>query len=210
MAYNFEGITILIIEENPALLTLTSDILKIFGVGNIITAKDGEQGFKRFMDYNPDIIITELSLNKVDGPEMIEKIRSTPHSPNPYVPVIVVTAFSELKRIEAARDAGVNEIMTKPFTARDLYARIAHVIEHPRQFVITDNFLGPDRRRRRDTFYTGPRKRKDDPGKPDITDQDRKKKGFSIYTGKSEPQKTSSDKKNGKSHRDEDIDIDFL
>lgn len=205
MAYNFEGITILIIEENSALMSLTSDILKIFGVGNIVSAKDGEEGFKRFVDYNPDIIITELSLNKLDGPEMIEKIRTHPHAPNPYVPVIVVTAFSELRRIESARDAGVNEIMTKPFTARDLYARIAHVIEHPRKFVITNDFLGPDRRRRRDTFYSGPRRRKEDPE----THTSNSSQKPSIYTGRSQGKKSSS-KAQRFYNEDSDIDIDFL
>lgn len=217
MAYNFQGVTVLIVEDNSAIVSLVSDVLKVFGVGNVIFAKNGEDGFKRYVDHNPDIILTEILLKQLDGPDMIKKIRNDMSSPNPYVPIIVLTAFSELKRIEKARDAGVNEIIIKPFTARDLYSRMAHVIEHPRQFVITDDFAGPDRRRKGRGLYEGPMRRYDD---ADATDKDGNRK-FSIYTGRtpdlSKSSKTikksgvSKDKEeNDKRATDSDIDIDFI
>lgn len=211
MAYNFEGITILVIEDNQAVKKLVCDVLKVFGVGNIIVASDGAEGFSRFVDYNPDIILTELVLDELDGPDLIEKIRQDEYSPNPYVPIIVLTAFSEMKRIERARDSGVNEIMTKPFTARDLYGRMAYVIENPRKFVITDDFMGPDRRRRKNTFYKGPRRREEDP----IDSRDyNEQTPLSIYTGKQQRKKSSKkdrDKNNkDKGNTDNDIDIDFI
>ena len=228
MAYNFEGITILVIEDNTAIITLISDVLKVFGVGNIIFADNGNQGFKRACDYNPDIILTEIVLQELDGPDMIKKIRTDPNSPNPYVPIIIVTAFSELKRIETARDSGVNEILTKPFSARDLYTRIAHVIENPRQFVLTDDFQGPDRRRRKGDFYHGPKRRYDDADSVD----EKGNRRFSIYTGKpatgvhdknvirklskkpddkkDDKKQADDQKKGGDDDYDLDIDIDFV
>ena len=65
--------------------------------------------------------------------------------------------------IEEARDAGVTEFLVKPFTANDIARRITHVINRPRDFIETQDFFGPDRRRRRDdTTYKGPLRRGDD------------------------------------------------
>ena len=195
MAYNFEGITILVVEESEAIRSLIKDVLSVFGVGNILLGTNGQDGLKLACDYNPDIIITEIVLPKLDGPEMIKKIRTSHKSINTYVPIIVLTAFSELKRIKLARDSGVNEIMVKPFTARDLYNRIAYVIENPRQFVIAESFKGPDRRRKpQSDFYNGPKRREKDPEDYEFYPEEpvievkkysntKKKKAFSIYTG---------------------------
>lgn len=60
-----------------------------------------------------------------------------------------------------ARDAGMTEFLVKPFSARSMARRITMVIENPRQFVRTDDFFGPDRRRHRISNYTGQERRKD-------------------------------------------------
>ena len=52
----------------------------------------------------------------------------------------------------AARDAGVNEFVVKPFSAQGLFTRIQAVIEKPRPFVKVSGYFGPDRRRRRRPF----------------------------------------------------------
>ena len=74
-------------------------------------------------------------------------VRTAPDSPNPFVPIIMLTAHSSLERVIQARDSGVNEFLTKPVTASGLYSRISTVIESPRQFVRASEYFGPDRRR---------------------------------------------------------------
>jgi DNA-binding response OmpR family regulator len=73
-----------------------------------------------------------------------------------------MTGFSEKRRVFQARDAGVTEFLVKPFNARDLYRRIAQLIERPRQFVRSEDFFGPDRRRGSSETYTGPLRRESD------------------------------------------------
>jgi DNA-binding response OmpR family regulator len=58
-----------------------------------------------------------------------------------------------------ARDAGVNEFVAKPVTARTLLDRIVATIYRPRAFVRTKDYFGPDRRRRADPDYAGPLRR---------------------------------------------------
>ena len=63
-----------------------------------------------------------------------------------------------------ARDAGVNEFLAKPVTARSLIHRINLVIEHPRPFIRCSTYFGPDRRRRAEPGFKGPWRRQGDPG----------------------------------------------
>lgn len=162
MAYSFENITILVVEDNQPMLDIIKSLLLAFGVGNVVVAKDGNQGLKAYLQHNPDIVIADWMMIPTDGISMTKKIRSDPASGNPFVPIILMTGFSEKRRVLQARDAGVTEFLVKPFNARDLYKRLCQVIERPRQFVRSEHFFGPDRRRKTNIEYTGPMRREDD------------------------------------------------
>ncbi len=133
-----------------------------FGVGEVLAAKNGEEGFEIFRKENPDIVLADWMMHPTDGISLTRRIRNDSRSPNHYVPIILMTGFSEKKRVMQARDSGVTEFLVKPFTARDLYKRIAQIIERPRQFVRSEDFFGPDRRRKADAAYNGPYKRESD------------------------------------------------
>lgn len=162
MSYDFENIKVLIVEDNQPMLELAKSILLTFGVGNVQTAKDGESGFRLFCSFAPDLVIADWMMKPMDGISLTRRIRNDPSSPNQFVPVILMTGFSEKRRVFQARDAGVTEFLVKPFNARDLYRRISQVIERPRQFVRSEDFFGPDRRRVKAEAYTGPQKRETD------------------------------------------------
>jgi len=78
------------------------------------------------------------------------------------IPIIMLTGHATLRRVAEARDAGVSEFLTKPLTARAVIGRIGQVVEHPRSFVRTDDYFGPDRRRRADPNHPGPFRRSTD------------------------------------------------
>lgn len=174
MTYQLHRITILVVEDNPPMLEIAKSLLLTFGVGHVIGAPNGEIGYKRFVEYNPDIVIADWMMKPIDGISFTRQIRNSPDSPNAYVPVILMTGFSERRRVLQARDAGVTEFLVKPFNARDLYKRIAQVIERPRQFVRSGDFFGPDRRRSRDagiSNYAGPFRREGDNSSPEFMQQ---------------------------------------
>jgi two-component system chemotaxis response regulator CheY len=86
-------------------------------------------------------------MEPLDGIDFTRMVRTAPDSPNPFVPIIMLTAQSSMERVTQARDSGVNEFLAKPVTAKGLYSRIATVIERPRQFVRASEYFGPGRRR---------------------------------------------------------------
>lgn len=162
MAYQFHRISMLVVEDNQPMLEITKSLLLTFGVGHVIGAQNGEIGFRRFCEYNPDIVIADWMMKPVDGISLTRRVREDAASPNPYVPIILMTGFSEKRRVLQARDAGVTEFLVKPFNAQDLYRRIVQVIERPRQFVRIPDFFGPDRRRKKPAEYAGPFRRDTD------------------------------------------------
>ncbi len=162
MAYQFNNICVLVVEDNLPMLEITKSLLRTFGVGKIITAKNGREGLQKVKYYNPDIIIADWMMKPVDGISFTRYVRQDTQGINPYVPIILMTGFSEKRRVIQARDAGVTEFLVKPFNARDLYKRILQIIERPRQFVKSDNFFGPDRRRKKMYGFMGPYRRDDD------------------------------------------------
>ena len=162
MPYQFQNITVLIVEDNQPMLELAKSIMTAFGVKNVLGAQNGEEGFKRFCDHNPDIVISDWMMKPMDGISFARRIRNDPASPNKFVPFVLMTGFSEKRRVMQARDAGVTEFLVKPFTARDLYKRLYQIIERPRQFVRSDDFFGPDRLRKGAKGYSGPLRRNTD------------------------------------------------
>ena len=122
----------------------------------------GERAYEIFQREKPDLIITDWLLEGMDGITLTDKIRTDPRSQNPYIPIIITTGYRSIPRVETARDTGITEYLVKPFTSKDLYARIVQTIEKPRKFVESGNFFGPDRRRRKNTDYQGGKKRTSD------------------------------------------------
>jgi two-component system, chemotaxis family, chemotaxis protein CheY len=159
MTYQFNNVRVLIVEDMQPMLSLTMSILNIFGIKYVDGVKSVDEGYTLFQQYNHDLVITDWLMEPLDGLDLIRKIRKDDSSPNKFVPIILMTGYSEQPRVETARDTGVTEFLMKPYSARDLYARIVQIIEKPRQFVDTGAFFGPDRRRRKNFDYTGPNRR---------------------------------------------------
>lgn len=162
MSYQFRNVSVLVVDDVKPMLSLVSSLLKIFGFSNVYLADNPEDAFAQFCKYKPDIVITDWQMQPYDGLELIRKIRRDPRSPNKFVPVVMMTGYSHRIRVEKARDIGVTEFLVKPFTAKDLCARIEQLIERPRKFVDTGQFFGPDRRRRKNDAYKGPRRREEE------------------------------------------------
>lgn len=138
----------LIIDDNAFARTLIRRILKQLGANDIHEAADGTTAQEEVRAFNPDIIIVDWMMKPMDGMEFVHWLRTSDESPAPFAPVIMVSAFSHMSNVLQARDAGINEFLAKPISAKSLFSRIQAVIERPRQFVRADEYFGPDRRRR--------------------------------------------------------------
>lgn len=208
--YRFDDLKVLVVEDNLPMLEITKTLLATFGVGTIIGAKDGENGFREFCLHNPDIVIADWMMKPVDGISLARRIRNDLRSPNPYVPIILMTGFSEKRRVIQARDAGITEFLVKPFTARDLFKRLTQIIERPRQFVRSEDFFGPDRRRKAMEEYTGPLRRDTDIAKAGQQKERMKQAAIELDALRSKAGLGKGDKIDIKKPDDDDFIIDMV
>ncbi len=162
--YNLSRLNFLIVDDNKHMRALVKSILHALGVKSILEAGDGADAFKELRHFPADVIICDWSMQPLDGLDFVRMVRTGTDSPNPFVPIIMLTGHTEMHRVMEARDSGVHEFLAKPISAKGIYSRIRTIIENPRPFIRAGIYFGPDRRRKENPNYNGPERRKADKG----------------------------------------------
>lgn len=157
--YDFSDISVLILEDNLFMRQLVRKMLHGFGVRTLMEGSDGSEGLEIMGREHVDVVICDLLMDPLDGADFTRTVRTAGDSPNPEIPIILVTGHTEPWRINFARDSGVTEILAKPIAAQTLMHRMVHVIESPRRSISSLTYTGPDRRRR-SVEYKGVDRRK--------------------------------------------------
>jgi CheY-like chemotaxis protein len=163
-----ESVSALILDDNAHMRGLLRVILTSFGLRRIEEAADCNEAVALVAGGDLDIAFVDFKLGGLDGIEFCKRIRNDPESPNRYLPLIMITAYSERGRVLEAINAGVDEFLVKPVRAVDVANRVNAVVERRRPFVKVSGYFGPDRRRRDDPRHKGPWRRASDPGTVDI------------------------------------------
>jgi DNA-binding response OmpR family regulator len=110
---------ILVIEDDPAILRGLADNLK-FESYEVLTAADGEAGYRLIQEQKPDLIVLDLMLPKLSGYEVCRKVRDE----GVTTPILMLTARGEEGDQVLGLDLGADDYVTKPFSVRELLARI--------------------------------------------------------------------------------------
>lgn len=143
MPYELDKLKILLVDDDSAMRNLVRDILRAFGVGQIKVASDGQEAYRKLRWYAPDMVILDWQMSPMTGLELLKHIRNDADSPNPYVPVVMLTAHTDFDRVIECRDAGATSFLAKPIAPETLYRRIVWVIEG-RQFAFPAVHFGPE------------------------------------------------------------------
>lgn len=119
---------ILVIEDDPAILRGLVDNLK-FESHEVLTAGDGETGYRLIREQHPDLIILDLMLPKLSGYEVCRKVRGE----GVQTPILMLTARGEEGDRVLGLDLGADDYVTKPFSVRELMARVRALLRrsHP-------------------------------------------------------------------------------
>ncbi|PJZ52591.1 response regulator [Leptospira adleri] len=100
---------LLYIEDEELIRVMMVRFLERF-LTSVRSAENGKIGWEVFLEYQPDVVITDIKMPQLDGIELTKKIREYDMN----IPIAAMTAFSEPEIIEEARRAGVSEIFIKP------------------------------------------------------------------------------------------------
>jgi DNA-binding response OmpR family regulator len=119
---------ILVVEDDPDLVELLSFNLR--GCGFVVSsASDGLDALKKARSVIPDLILLDLMLPELDGFGVCEILRREPETAK--IPIIMVTAMSSQFARLAGLEAGANDYITKPFSPKQLIARVQALLGQP-------------------------------------------------------------------------------
>lgn len=114
-----DKITVLLVEDEETLAMIIKDTLE--GQNFIIhTAANGEEGLRQFFDLRPDVLVADVMMPRMDGFEMVRRIRQT----DKRTPVLFLTARSAINDVVEGFELGANDYLKKPFGMQELIIRI--------------------------------------------------------------------------------------
>lgn len=152
----------LVVEDNMFMLRLISTLMRSLGATQVRTAVDGREAIESLMFEVADVILTDWRMPGMHGREFVKWVRQSPNSPDPQVPILLITGANERADIREARDAGITEFVTKPVSAGSILKRLSVAMQQERAFVHSPVYVGPCRRRRSNGPYFGEMRRASD------------------------------------------------
>ena len=128
---------ILIVEDDPAILCGLKDNLE-FEHHQVLTAVDGEAGYRSVCEHSPDVVILDLMLPKLSGYDLCRRVRGEGFR----APILMLSARSQESDRVVGLDLGANDYVSKPFSLRELLARVRALLRHEREHHLDEAHLG--------------------------------------------------------------------
>jgi two-component system chemotaxis response regulator CheY len=121
-----KNMNILIVDDYKTMLRIIRNLLKQLGFDNVDEATDGSAALARMRSKSYGLVISDWNMEPMTGYELLKEVRAD--SGLNKTPFIMVTAESKTENVIAAKKAGVNNYIVKPFNAATLKTKIASVL----------------------------------------------------------------------------------
>lgn len=159
--YNLANINVMVVEDTAFMRLMLVQVLEALGFQKVVSFASADKAIEHLKGIaatpyrnrvqNVDLIISDLVMAPIDGLMLLRWVRRHKQSPDRFMPFVMLSGLADVDEVALARDLGVSEFMAKPFSVQSMGERLMAVIDQPRQFVKTEEYFGPDRRRQR--FY---------------------------------------------------------
>lgn len=124
---DLNGVRVLLVEDNELNRLLAATILKDWGI-MISTAENGRVALEKLKHQDYDLVLMDIQMPEMDGYEATQYIRKN-FGPKSSIPIMAMTAHAQLEEAEKCRNFGMNDYLSKPFNANDLYEKIANLLK---------------------------------------------------------------------------------
>ena len=124
---NLNNIVALMVDRDPYARGLVAQMLRGFGISTILTADKGSEAIELLALNHPDITFIEGAALDMPTAELIKWVRGNPAKTLRFLPIIVLSGYTQLRMISAARDAGANLVVRKPVSPQVLFDRLVWV-----------------------------------------------------------------------------------
>ena len=120
------NMNILIVDDYKTMLRIIRNLLKQLGFNNVDEATDGSMALQKLRDKDYGLVISDWNMEPMTGIQLLREVRADSKLKN--LPFIMITAESKTENVIAAKEAGVNNYIVKPFNAATLKTKLASVI----------------------------------------------------------------------------------
>jgi two-component system chemotaxis response regulator CheY len=141
------ALKVLVVDDDQHMRKVVRTMLAAIGVTTVFEAGDGAAGLDAIRKNNPDIVIVDWEMPKIDGGQFVRMVRSPGIFPVPDVPIIMLSGHGDRWRVVEAARIGAHEYLLKPVSIQALRDRIIAIIGQPRPTVQLDGYYGPLPRR---------------------------------------------------------------
>ena len=117
---------ILIVDDYKTMLRIVRNLLKQVGFDNVDEANDGSEAFSKMQEKNYGLVISDWNMEPVTGLQLLKKVRGDANMKD--IPFIMLTAETKIDNIIAAKNAGVNNYIVKPFNVLTLRQKLRAVL----------------------------------------------------------------------------------
>jgi CheY-like chemotaxis protein len=143
---NLSKISVLLVDRNSYSRALISQALRGFGIIHILACDSAAAAQRILSETAVDLCLIEAELPDMTAPDLIRIIRRLPKEPLRFVPIIMLSGYTQFRMLSAARDAGANLVVKKPVSPQILFDRIGWLGRTKRAYIEANNYSGPDRR----------------------------------------------------------------
>lgn len=124
-----KSMNVLVVDDYQTMIRIIKNLLKQLGFDNVDEATDGTMAYGMLEKKKYGLVISDWNMEPMSGLDLLKKVRATSGNDNiSKVPFIMVTAESKTENVIAAKQAGVNNYIVKPFNAETLKTKISSVL----------------------------------------------------------------------------------
>jgi DNA-binding response OmpR family regulator len=161
--FNLSRTVVLVFDPTPLGLAILGQILTGFGARKVHRCRTVEEAKQVVAEFEVDLMIVDAMAESGEGYEFVRWLRANVPEPNRHTPVLLTAAHTKASDVANARDCGSHFIVAKPLAPIVVLERIIWIAKEGRAFVLSDEYVGPDRRfAKSDPEGDHPRRRRED------------------------------------------------
>lgn len=163
---NLSHTAILLFDPTPMGLAILGQILNGFGAKSIHRCRTLDEAKDVVSETEIDLMIVDSIAETGEGYEFVRWLRRSAPEPNRHAPILMTAAHTRASDVAKARDCGGHFIVAKPLAPIVVLERIVWIAREGRAFLLSDSYIGPDRRLGREAPADHPRRRRNDAAAP--------------------------------------------
>lgn len=140
-SHNCTKLSYLIVDPNPQSVDVVATALKQIGLHYVRAIRQWLPNVDAIFSARPDVILLQFANGSSSAIALVQAIRRHPDAAFREVPIIAYISTPTMGNFLSAKNSGVHEFMAKPFSARDVERRVDHVVNKPRDWIVTANYV---------------------------------------------------------------------